>query len=139
MAQSVLTPCGICMGGPGTNYCMQCQQYVCGICKAQHYLFSVCFHHIQFHVHFFSEDCSKARNNLLHIGHFMAVVLTSDTSHANGNLAFVTTKNKIFLSVLKPCEICMGGAGNSLLFTMSTMFLRNLQSTAYQEQSITKS
>jgi hypothetical protein len=26
----------------------------------------------------------------------MAVVLTSDTSHANGNLAFVTTKNKIF-------------------------------------------
>jgi hypothetical protein len=32
-----------------------------------------------------------------------------------------------------------GGPGNSLLFTMSTMFLRNLQSTAYQEQSITKS
>jgi hypothetical protein len=28
--------------------------------------------------------------------YFMAVVLTSDTSHANGNLAFVTTKNKIF-------------------------------------------
>ena len=24
------------MGGPGTNYCMQCQQYFCGICKAQH-------------------------------------------------------------------------------------------------------
>jgi hypothetical protein len=26
----------LCMGGPGTNYCMQCQQYFCGICKAQH-------------------------------------------------------------------------------------------------------
>ena len=36
MAQSVLKPCEICMGGPGTNYCMQCQQYFCGICKAQH-------------------------------------------------------------------------------------------------------
>jgi hypothetical protein len=39
----------------------------------------------------------KVRNNLLHIGHFMAVVLTSDTSHANRNLTFVTTKMKIFL------------------------------------------
>jgi hypothetical protein len=32
-----------------------------------------------------------------------------------------------------------GGAGNSLLFTMSTTFLRDLQSAAYQEQSVTKS
>ena len=24
MTQSVLKPCEICMGGPGTNYCMQC-------------------------------------------------------------------------------------------------------------------
>ena len=36
MAQSVLKPCEICMGGPGTHHCMQCQQYFCGICKAQH-------------------------------------------------------------------------------------------------------
>ena len=36
MAQSVLKPCEICMGGSGTNYCMQCQQYFCGICKTQH-------------------------------------------------------------------------------------------------------
>ena len=36
MAQSVLKPCEICMGGPGTHYCLQCEQYFCGICKAQH-------------------------------------------------------------------------------------------------------
>ena len=24
------------MGGPGTHYCFQCQQYFCGICKVQH-------------------------------------------------------------------------------------------------------
>jgi hypothetical protein len=24
------------MGGPGTHYCLQCQQYFCGICKVQH-------------------------------------------------------------------------------------------------------
>ena len=24
------------MGDPGTHYCLQCQQYFCGICKAQH-------------------------------------------------------------------------------------------------------
>ena len=36
MAQSVLKPCDICMGGPGTHYCLQCQQYFCGICKVQH-------------------------------------------------------------------------------------------------------
>jgi len=24
------------MRGPGTHYCLQCQQYFCGICKAQH-------------------------------------------------------------------------------------------------------
>ena len=36
MAQSVLKPCEICMGDPGNHYCLQCQQYFCGICKAQH-------------------------------------------------------------------------------------------------------
>ena len=24
------------MGDPGNHYCLQCQQYICGICKAQH-------------------------------------------------------------------------------------------------------
>ena len=45
MAQSVLKPCEICMGGPGTHYCLQCQQYICGICKAQHTRITVSQNH----------------------------------------------------------------------------------------------
>jgi hypothetical protein len=36
------------------------------------------------------------KTQLLHIGHFMAVVFTSDTLHADGNITVVTNKNEIF-------------------------------------------
>ena len=36
MAQSVSKPCEICMGGPGSEFCIDCEQFFCMNCKSLH-------------------------------------------------------------------------------------------------------
>jgi hypothetical protein len=36
LGNNSVKPCEICMGGSGTESCLDCEQYFCGSCKSLH-------------------------------------------------------------------------------------------------------
>jgi hypothetical protein len=62
------------------------------------------------------------RNRLLHIGYFMAVVFTSDTLHADGNITVVTNKNEIFFVFIVTTVIFPSACNVSLVNTTAIKY-----------------